>query len=109
MQWENVEPRTVLYEMARFYGIFVPVEDRWGFVHRTLQDYLAAQQWVESGSFAQDVARGKVTFDARAAYAACQLTDATAVMKDALEDEHGLSAFVDMLANDATFDHPQIA
>lgn len=50
--WE-VEPRAALLEIARFYGILVPVEDGYEFVHRTIHDFLAAKQWVESGDFAK--------------------------------------------------------
>src|ERR1051326_3387191 len=109
MRWENVNPTEVLLEMARFYGIFVPVENKWGFVHRTLQDYLAAQEWVETGAFAAALQKPSLRLDSRAAYAACQLSDATEVMEKALREQDGVTAFVDMLINDASFDNDRIA
>jgi hypothetical protein len=50
---DRVEPREALIEIARFYGILVPTEDGYEFVHRTIHDFLAAKQWVESGEFAR--------------------------------------------------------
>jgi hypothetical protein len=42
--WDKVEPRAALLEIARFYGILVPAEDGYEFVHRTIHDFLAAKQ-----------------------------------------------------------------
>jgi hypothetical protein len=37
--WDRVEPRDALIEIARFYGILVPAEDGYEFVHRTIHDF----------------------------------------------------------------------
>lgn len=50
---DRADPRQALMEIARFYGILVPAEDGYEFVHRTIHDFLAAQMWVESGEFAK--------------------------------------------------------
>jgi hypothetical protein len=109
MRWEDTDASLVLDELARFYGILVPMTDKWGFVHRSLQDFLAAQYWVETGQFAQSVRTGKVKFDSRTGFAACQIDDATKVMLSALKHEGGLPVFAEMLMNDASFNHPKIA
>jgi hypothetical protein len=52
IQLTRVDPIRLVEELARWYGILVPVDaSRWQFVHRTIQDYLAARYWVESGEF----------------------------------------------------------
>lgn len=79
--WEKVEPRTALLEIARFYGILVPAEDGYEFVHRTIHDFLAAKQWVESGEFAKQY---NFDWNARTGYAACLIADATDVLTKAL-------------------------
>src|SRR4029077_7801435 len=56
LQFSKVDPRQVLMETAQFFGIFVHSEEGWEFVHRTLHDFLAAQYWVETGSFANSTA-----------------------------------------------------
>lgn len=109
MRWDNVEPLNVLLEMARFYGIFAPVGDRWGFVHKSLQDYLAAKQWVETGAFVNSLEAGPIKFDSRMAFAGCLVEDATAVMETALGHRDGLPVFVEMLTNDPSFKHAPIA
>jgi hypothetical protein len=43
LQFDKVDPRQVLMETAQFFGVFVPSEEGWEFVHRTLHDFLAAQ------------------------------------------------------------------
>jgi hypothetical protein len=108
-RWETLDPLVVLHEMAQFYGMLVPIADKWGFVHRALQDYLAAQYWVETGQFASAVLSGAVRPDPRTAYAACLMEDATSVMETILKREDGLPVFADMLMNDAAFDHARIA
>lgn len=108
MRWEHVEPLEVLLEMARFYGIFVPIGERWGFVHRSLQDFLAAQYWVETGEFAEALSRGELAFDSRTAFAGCLMENATSLMEMALQREDGLPIFVEMLMNDASFRHDRI-
>lgn len=98
-RWENLDPRKILLETARFYGIFVQTSNGWAFVHKTLQDYLAAKYWVEAGNFRP----GRVSeWDTRAAYAACLTPDATASMEYTLL-KRALAAFGEMLMNDPPF------
>jgi len=104
--WEKVEPRTALLEIARFYGILVPAEDGYEFVHRTIHDFLAAKQWVESGDFAKQY---NFDWNARTGYAACFITDATDVLKKALESHHGLPAVIEIIGNYATFHYRTVA
>jgi hypothetical protein len=47
MQINQLNPELVLRETARFYGILAPSADGWEFVHRTIQDYLGAQSWMD--------------------------------------------------------------
>jgi hypothetical protein len=83
MSCEHLDPKQVLMETARFYGIFVPAADGgWEFVHKTLQDYLAAKFWVESGLFAP---KNIKEWDTRAAYAR-PLFNRTAVAISLLPD-----------------------
>lgn len=104
--WEKVEPRTALLEIAQFYGILVPAEDGYEFVHRTIHDFLAAKQWVESGDFAKQY---NFDWNARTGYAACLISDATDVLKKALESHHGLPAATEIIGNYAAFDCRTIA
>jgi hypothetical protein len=104
--WEKVEPREALLETARFYGILVPVEDGYEFVHRTIHDFLAAQQWVKSGDFAKQY---NFDWNARTGYAACIFGDATTVLKKALESHLGLPTITEIIGNYAAFDYPTIA
>jgi hypothetical protein len=53
LTFDKLDPKRVLTEIAQFYGILIPTENGWEFVHRTLHDFLAAQYWVESGEFAK--------------------------------------------------------
>jgi len=76
------------------------------FVHRTIHDFLAAKQWVESGDFAK---RHSFDWNARTGYAACLIDDATTVLKKALESPDGLPAATEIIGNYATFDHQIIA
>jgi hypothetical protein len=101
-----VDPREVLLETAQFFGIFVPSEEGWEFVHKTLHDYLAAQFWVETGGFAS---ASSLEWNARTAYAACLTQDATPVMERALSAPGGIEAFVEILSNAPIFDHKRIA
>ena len=103
---DKVEPRDALIEIARFYGILVPAEDGYEFVHRTIHDFLAAKQWVESGEFARE---RSYEWNARTAYAACLLGDATDVLKQALEARDGLPTATEIIGNYAGFDYPTIA
>jgi hypothetical protein len=103
---DHLDARQVLLETARFYGIFVPTADGdWEFVHKTLHDYLAAKLWVETGQFDP---RSITQWDTKAAYAACLSADATGAMSAALKNKDSLSAFAEMLSNEASFDHGTI-
>ena len=102
----RVDPRQALMEIARFYGILVPAEDGYEFVHRTIHDFLAAQLWVESGEFA---IQAKYEWNARAGYAACLIRDATDVLKQALAAPDGLPAATEIIGNSASFDMQAIA
>lgn len=98
---DNVDPRVALIEIARFYGILVPAEDGYEFVHRTIHDFLAAKQWVESGKFVQQCT---YEWNARTGYAACLIEDATDVLKAALAAPDGLPTATEIIGNYATFD-----
>jgi hypothetical protein len=100
MRFERIDARQVLWETAKFYGILVPTEDGYDFVHRTI-DYLAARYWVESGQFASEK---KYTWNARTAYAACISPDATEVLKKALEAPDGVPTAAEIISNAASFD-----
>lgn len=106
MGMDKVEPREALLEIARFYGILVPAEDGYEFVHRTIHDFLAAKQWVRSGEFAK---RRTYEWNARTGYAACLLDDATDVLKEALAAPDGLPAATEIIGNYASFDMQTIA
>jgi hypothetical protein len=106
LQCERIDPKQVLLETAQFFGIFVPTEEGWEFVHKTLHDYLAAQFWVETGEFAKCTG---YDWDARTAYAACLTQDATDIMEHALRRPDGVEMFVEMLSNAPTFDSRRIA
>jgi hypothetical protein len=103
---DRVDARQVLMEIARFYGILVPSEDGYEFVHRTIHDFLAAQAWVESGEFAR---QKSYDWNARTAYAACLIRDATEVLKRALASDDGLPAVTEIISNSASFDPRAIA
>jgi hypothetical protein len=107
LRWDDLDEYQFVMETARFYGILIPRDDTyWEFVHKTIHDYLAARYWVEKGKFSVDAVK---KWDSRAAYAACLGHDATLAMKSALAQKESLPAFVEMLSNDAPFDHPTIA
>jgi hypothetical protein len=99
--FDKVDPQQVLMEIARFYGILVPAEDGYEFVHRTIHDFLAAKQWVESGEFAQ---QRRYEWNARTGYAACLMDDCTDVLKEALSAPDGLPAATEIIGNSASFD-----
>jgi hypothetical protein len=103
---DKVDPQQALMEIARFYGILVPAEDGYEFVHRTIHDFLAAQLWVESGEFAK---AERYEWNARTGYAACLVRDATPVLKQALEAPDGLPAATEIIGNSASFHMPSIA
>ena len=104
--YDKVDPRTALVEIARFYGILVPAEDGYEFAHRTIHDFLAAKQWVESGSFATC---SRFDWDARTGYAACLVDDATKVLLKALDTHQGLPTITEIIGNHAGFDFPVVA
>ena len=107
LRWEDLDEYSFMMEMARFFGILVPKDDNnWEFIHKTLHDYLAARYWVEKGNFTP---KAVIEWNSRAAYAACLSLDATDAMLTALSSKAWFPAFVDMLSNDAPFDHPTIA
>jgi hypothetical protein len=97
---DKVNPRQVLLEIARFYGILAPAEDGYEFVHRTIHDFLAAQQWVQSGEFLRPQ---QYEWNARTGYAACLIDDATDVLKQALAAPDGLPTVTEIIGNYATF------
>jgi len=103
---DKIDPRQALMEIARFYGILVPSEDGYEFVHRTIHDFLAAKHWVESGDFAK---QQRYEWNARTGYAACLVTDATNVLKEALSAPDGLPAATEIISNFASFDNLAIA
>lgn len=103
---DRVDPRMALMEIAKFYGILVPSEDGYEFVHRTVHDFLAARYWVESGDFAKE---SKYEFNARTGYAACLMSDSTEVFKRALASPDGLPAATEIISNSASFDMRSIA
>ena len=106
MHQDRVDPRQALMEIARFYGILVPSDDGYEFVHRTIHDFLAAQYWVESGEFAK---QSNYEWTARTGYAACLASDATDVLKQALAASGGLPTATEIIGNSASFNKQQIA
>jgi hypothetical protein len=98
---DNADPRRVLQETAQFYGIFVPSDSGWEFVHRTLQDFLAAQYSVKTGEFARKI---HYEWNARTSYCACLMDDCTDVLLGALRSEGGLSTAAEILDNASTYD-----
>lgn len=105
MQIAKIDPELVLQEMAQFYGILVPSAEGWEFVHRTIQDYLAAQYWVDSGGFSN---RSQYEWDTRTAYAACLSGDATVALEGALAAAEGLTCAIEILSNAPDFDNRRL-
>lgn len=95
---DKVDPVQALMESARFYGILVPAEDGYEFVHRTIHDFLAAQLWVETGEFARQV---KHEWNAGTGHAACLLRDATDVLKEPLAAPDGLPAATEIIGRES--------
>lgn len=92
----------LLAEIAQWYGMLIPVADEsWTFAHRTVHDFLAARYWVESGTYAPSRVN---TWNARAAYAACLIPDATGSIIKSLEAGDDIGAFIECLYNNARFD-----
>jgi hypothetical protein len=106
---DDIDPHLMLYEMAQFFGFFVPpAPGKWEFVHRTIQDYLAARFIVESGRL-REVSSD---FDFRAAQAACITPDpeaTTEFMIRALRFGSNMVAFHECLYNRASFHAPAVA
>lgn len=107
LQIKNINVRELLHEMARFYGILVPIGDGfWQFTHRTVHDYLSARYWVESGKFRPE---NVVDWDIHAAYAASLTANATEAMIRMLERMQNTVAFTECLYNMAPFDADLVA
>lgn len=100
MTFDRLDPSVVLRETAQFYGILVPNDDGWEFVQRSVQDYLAARYWTESGEFAK---LQRYEWSTRTAYAACLSYDSTPVILSALNSENGLSTVAEILGNAPNF------
>ncbi len=100
MHFDRADQNRVLLETAQFYGIFVPKEDSWEFVHRSLQDFLAAQYWVETGYFAAET---RYRWDSRTAYAACLFHDATPVIIQGLLVHEALPTVAEIFSNAPKF------
>jgi hypothetical protein len=101
MQVGRVDPVLVLRESAQFYGILMQSSEGWEFVHRSIQDYLAAKRWVELGAFANE---RRYQWDTRTAYAACISGDSTKVLVGALDSSEGLTCVTETLMNAPAFD-----
>jgi hypothetical protein len=105
--FSNVEPLDVLREIAQFYGVFVQIKDKWGFVHRPIHDYLAAQHAVRNGLFAQQLASDSFALDSRTAYATVLLDHATEALLKILnrDDQQAVVRTVEeILLNEPSFD-----
>ncbi len=106
MQVGKVDPALVLRESAQFYGILTQSSEGWEFVHRSIQDYLAARHWVESGKFANEK---RYEWNTRTAYAACISVDATDVLVRSLASTEGLTCAAEILMNAPDFDMKLVA
>jgi predicted NACHT family NTPase len=101
LQVKSINVRDLLHEMARFYGILVPIsEESWQFTHRIIHDYLSARYWVESGTFNPASIRD---WDIQAAYAASLSLDATGAMVDMLKRVENTVAITECFYNMAPF------
>ena len=106
-QYSSVNISNLMLEMARWYGILVPVRNgEWTFVHKTIHDFLAARFWVESGEFANSAFKEN---NSRAAYAACLVPDASHYLRRILYRSGDLNVFVECLRNNAKFSPKSIA
>jgi len=101
MHFDRVDENRVLLETAQFYGILVPKDGGWEFVHRSLQDFLAAQYWVETGQFATEK---KFSWNSRTAYGACLSRDATSIILQALDDDEARATLAEIFTNSPSFD-----
>ncbi|HEY1757748.1 MAG TPA: NACHT domain-containing protein [Bryobacteraceae bacterium] len=98
----DVFPEKVIDDIKRFFGLLTTTPDgQCQFVHKTVQDYLAARFEVENSLFKP--ARVE-KWDMRAAYAACMVHDGTLSMHNALVNSESIEAFRECLANGARFD-----
>jgi hypothetical protein len=100
MQVGKIDPVLVLRETAQFYGILVQSSEGWEFVHRSIQDYLAAKHWVETGNFANE---RRYQWNTRTAYAACISGNAAAVLTGALASPDGITCAAETLMNAPSF------
>lgn len=101
LQIKGVDVRKLLDELARWYGILVPLDEGyWTFAHRSIHDYLAARFWVESHGFASGPVGQWTT---RAAYATCLIVDATQNLCRMLANEREIAYFTECLYNQAPF------
>jgi hypothetical protein len=108
LQQPNINTGKLLDELVQWYGIFMPIEEgQWSFVHRTIHDFLAARYWVESGLYAR--ARPDYGDEARVAYAACLVPDATELIERSLSLHTSLAVLIECLRNNAAFDPLRIA
>jgi hypothetical protein len=107
LQFQGIDPRLLLREIAQWYGLLVPSSpETWQFVHKTIHDYLAARFWVDSGGFGStDVSH----WNTRASYAACLLPDATKKLIDMLTFKGSMPHFRECLYNRAAFDPEEVA
>jgi hypothetical protein len=101
----GIKPIDVMMELARWYGLVVPVGARsWRFVHRSIHDFLAAKYILAHNLLNQDTARRNWR---RTSYAACYLDDATTYIHQSIRGPLGqggdLDMFVECCANDGSF------
>ena len=109
-QIEGVDTRIFLKELAQWYGILIPVSlDEWGFVHRTIYDFLSARYWVECGKFANDVDQGFSNWNTQSAYAMSLIPDATRFLSKAISHNCEMNVINDCLVNNAVFNPDIIA
>lgn len=107
LQRSEIPPNLLLTELAQWYGLLVPGSgDTWSWTHRTIHDFLAAEYWVQSGTFSV----GRIhSWNTRAAYAACLTPDATAFLVAALTRSSDIHVVAECLRNDAPFDPAEVA
>ena len=106
-QIQKVDASILLDEIVQWFGIIVPVSvGQWGFIHRTIHDYLAAKYWVENAEFTIE---NITQWDTRAAYAMCRMPDATKFIGVALRHNCEPIVIAQCLVNNAVFDSNVIA
>ena len=106
-QIQKVDASVLLDEIVQWFGIIVPVSvGQWGFIHRTIHDYLAAKHWVENAEFTIE---NITQWDTRAAYAMCIMPDATKFLGVALRHKCEPIVIAQCLVNNAVFDSDVIA